>query len=550
MRCAFGLALAVGSTAWAQPVPADNPPAASDRRLTETVASTDSAQLVFANRPITRLRARILANMPSDRARAATAILDQVVDAGVAGPVSVREVAGVRIISVGNRDVLTLVDGDVDALAGQTLEQSANDAAAAMRVAVAEAMELRTPSRILRASLTVLVATLIFVVTALTLNRLRKRFRRRVVGWTARAITRLLPGEASGDPARQVSRFAGAIVTIVGFASAGFLVYWWLTFSLRQFPYTRPWGETLRSQLLRILGQLVADLIAALPGILVVLVIVVVTRLLVRLSNGFFASVEQGRTRIEWAHPETAGATRRLVAMMLWLFALVVSYPYLPGSGSDAFKGVSVFVGLVISLGSSGLVSQLMSGLTLTYSRALRIGDVVRLGDAEGTVTAMNLLSVKLRTFQGEEITVPNAVVIGQSTTNYTRLAATGTAYLASSVTIGYDTPWRQVRALLLLAAERTEGIRRDPPPIVVKDALEDFYVRYRLLVCLENPAARIVGRDRLHASILDAFNEYGVQIMSPNYEADPDAPKVVARDQWHAPPAAPGPSEAPTRDP
>jgi small-conductance mechanosensitive channel len=180
-----------------------------------------------------------------------------------------------------------------------------------------------------------------------------------------------------------------------------------------------------------------------------------------------------------------------------------------------------------------------MSGLTLTYARALKAGDFVRLGDAEGIVTGLNMLSVKLRTFQGEEITVPNGVVVGLITTNYTRLAASGASYLASTVSIGYDTPWRQVRGLLLLAAERTEGIRRDPPPMVVTDALEDFYVRYRLLVCLEDPTARVIARDRLHASILDAFNEFGVQIMSPNYEADPEGRKVVPPDRWYAAPAA-----------
>jgi small-conductance mechanosensitive channel len=150
----------------------------------------------------------------------------------------------------------------------------------------------------------------------------------------------------------------------------------------------------------------------------------------------------------------------------------------------------------------------------------------------------MSLLSLKLRTFQGEEITVPNAVVVGLSTTNYTKLAPSGGAYLATSVTIGYDTPWRQVESLLLLAAERTATVRREPPPRVVMEALEESYVRYRLMVCLDEPADRVLTRDQLHANILDAFNEFGVQIMSPNYEGDPASPKIVPREQWHAPPA------------
>jgi hypothetical protein len=123
---------------------------------------------------------------------------------------------------------------------------------------------------------------------------------------------------------------------------------------------------------LRLLASVGADTVAAVPGIVVVLVIFSVARLLVQVSNGFFANVERGRAEVAWASPETAAATRRLVAILLWLLAIVVSYPYVPGSGSDAFKGISVFVGLVLSLGSSGIVNQLMSGLTLTYARALK----------------------------------------------------------------------------------------------------------------------------------------------------------------------------------
>ena len=137
----------------------------------------------------------------------------------------------------------------------------------------------------------------------------------------------------------------------------------------------------------------------------------------------------------------------------MWLFALALAYPYLPGSDTDAFKGVSVFVGLIISLGSSGIVTQMMSGLTLTYSRALRVGDFVRIGDVEGTVTYLGSLSAKIKTLRNEEVTIPNAVVVANQIINYSRLAGSEGVYVGTSVTIGYDVPWRQVQALLLQAA-------------------------------------------------------------------------------------------------
>ena len=220
--------------------------------------------------------------------------------------------------------------------------------------------------------------------------------------------------------------------------------------------------------------------------------------------------------------------------------------PFLPGSDSDVFKGVSVFIGLIVSLGSSGVVNQVMSGFTLTYSRALRVGDFVKIGDMEGTVEHVGALSTKVKTPRREEITIPNAVVMSQATVNYSRHADSEGVFVPTSVTIGYDAPWRQVRALLLLAAERTAGVRKEPKPMVRQAALHDFYVEYVLLVALERPQMRGPVLDALHANIQDAFNEFGVQIMSPHYESDPGAPKVVPKSRWHDTPA---PAAVPERE-
>jgi small-conductance mechanosensitive channel len=199
----------------------------------------------------------------------------------------------------------------------------------------------------------------------------------------------------------------------------------------------------------------------------------------------------------------------------------------------------------MISLGSSSVVNQMMSGLTITYSRSLRVGDFVRIGDVDGTVTTVGPLSTKIKTVRGEEVTIPNSVVVSDITTNYSRYHETDGVYVPTSITIGYDTPWRQVHALLLLAAERTAGVRKQPPPDVRQTALQDFYVQYTLLVAVEHPSRRGAILHRLHANILDAFNEFDVQITSPNYEADPEVRKTVPRSQWYASPATPTPEDA-----
>ena len=251
-------------------------------------------------------------------------------------------------------------------------------------------------------------------------------------------------------------------------------------------------------------------MLQAIPALFTVVLIFLIARFFIRLLQLFFKAVEQEHVHVSWLHAETAQPTRRLVTALLWLFAAVMAYPYLPGSGPDAFKGASVFIGLVISLGSSGLVNQVMSGLMITYSRALRLGDFVRVGDVEGIVTHIGVLSTKVKTVRGEEVTIPNALVVAATTTNYSRFADSEGVYTPTSVTIGYDTPWRQVQSLLLLAAERTSGLRKHPAPFVLKSELQDFYVKYTLLVCPDRPEQRNVVLNTLHANVLDVFNEHG----------------------------------------
>jgi small-conductance mechanosensitive channel len=183
-------------------------------------------------------------------------------------------------------------------------------------------------------------------------------------------------------------------------------------------------------------------------------------------------------------------------------------------------------------------VNQAVSGLMLMYTRSLRPGEFVKIGETEGTVRSVGFVTTRIETLRHEEISIPNAIIVSSVTRNYSRLARDGGVWVGTSVTIGYDTPWRQVHAMLRLAAERTDAITRDPAPRVLQTGLQDFYVEYTLLVNLTDPARRMTVLDQLHANIQDAFNEFGVQIMSPHYEADPVEPKVVPREKWSEPPA------------
>ena len=195
----------------------------------------------------------------------------------------------------------------------------------------------------------------------------------------------------------------------------------------------------------------------------------------------------------------------------------------------------------MLSIGASGVVNQAVSGLMLMYTKALRPGEFVQIGETEGTVTSIGFLTTRIETLRNVEVTLPNAFLVGNVTRNFSRLAANGGMRLTTSVTIGYDTPWRQVQAMLQIAAERTTHVAREPAPRVVQTALQDFYVEYTLVVCVAEPKLKLAVLDELHAHIQDVFNEYGVQIMSPNYEADPAEKKFVPKEQWFPAPARAG---------
>ena len=516
--------------------------ASAQEQTSDTPAAPPStappSTLVYSNRDIVELRAGLLGRTPAERAAAAFERLDAIAEAGPDGPVSSVIVENVGVISVGTQNAFVVVPADLDELRGETLQQKVSLAAARLQTAMDEQTELRSPARVAWGALQSLIATVVFVPLLWTIVRTHRVLVVRVPETAEQQLQKISASHLQLVRASHAPEILRHAVTAAAVIAGLVLSYVWLTFVLRRFPYTRPWGESLREFLLARLLALGLAVVHAVPDLFTVLVIVLITRFAVRLTYLAFDAVEQERLTLPGVFPETAQPTRRLVTTLMWLLALIASYPYLPGSDSDAFKGVSVFVGLVVSLGSSGIVNQVMSGMTLTYSRALRLGDFVRIGDIEGTVTHLGNLSTKVKTPAREDITIPNAVVVSTPITNYSRFAAAEGVLVPTTVTIGYAVPWRQVHALLLLAAERTAGIRRTPLPIVRQANLRDFHVEYVLLVCLEQPHLRYLTLGALRANIQDAFNEFGVQIMAPNYEADPEAPKIVPRDKWFAAPA------------
>ncbi|MCU0222566.1 MAG: mechanosensitive ion channel family protein [Acidobacteria bacterium] len=569
---AAGLALALlaagaAATAAEVPPPAPSPGSAGGARIapldlaTAPVISAESAQALadattaetgppvrsqageeefrFNNRRIATLRANVSGLTPAERAAGAARRLERALDASGRQPVSVYRVSYGAILTVGPVPIFAITDEDLDEAGGESIHEATVHAREQLERVVREATEEMLLPFTLRAIVLTIGGALLAAVAILLLRRLRARLTARLSREAEARLAKARLGHLTRSGSAQFLLWLDRILTAGVWTLGLGILFLWLTFALQRFPFTRPWGEQMGSYLVAALQTVGTGIVASIPKLLVVLVIGLVARLLSRVVGEIYRAIEDGRIAASEAMRETAQPTRRMLQGLVWIFALVLAFPYLPGSDSAAFRGVSVMLGVIISLGSAGIVGQVMSGLVLMYSRAVRPGDYVRIGQVEGTVTELSMLSTKLRTNRREEVTIPNTVVVAGSTTNYQRHADEG-VLAGTTVTIGYDTPWRQVHALLLAAAERTPGLRRPPEPRVLQTALSDFYVEYTLLVCLERPELRVVTLATLHEHIQDLFNEHDVQIMSPHYEADPVGKKVVPQREWFAPPARP----------
>lgn len=497
--------------------------------------------LYLHHRKIVTFRASLQEDTPADRVELAQAALALAIQAPGEGFVTWTIQDNASRFEVNGRTVFFLVPQDIARpRAANLLEAASLDVQQKLQTAVDEAREMHDPRRLAVGAAYSVGATVLGYAFVSLIFWLRKRLAMR---WTLQLEGAIAPALGTrrltsglvvsyAEHARHGIRF---VATALAWGAALVIVDAWVSFVLHQFAYTRPWGERSTAWLLQVLGQFALGIAGAVPGLVVAVLVFAMARFMTKALSVFLLRIERGDARHAWLDADTALPTRRLGNFIIWLFALAMAYPYLPGANSEAFKGVSVLAGLMLSLGASSVVGQALSGLSLMYSRSLRVGEYVKVGETEGTVVALGMFTTKIHTGMGEEVSVPNTVVFGQPIRNFSRLVQDGQFVLTTAITIGYATPWRQVHAMLMEAAQRTPGVAQEPAPYVVQTALSDFYVEYRL--CAQSnknaPRRRAEALNQLHANILDVFNENGVQIMSPHYMADPAEPQVVPPGDW-----------------
>ena len=289
------------------------------------------------------------------------------------------------------------------------------------------------------------------------------------------------------------------------------------------FPWTESLATTLVGYLLDPLRKIGHAVWNYLPNLITLTVITVVFRYLLKGLRFLKLEIERGVLHIPGFYADWANPTYQIVRILMLAMLLVVIFPYLPGSNSPVFQGVSVFLGFLLTFGSAGSLSNVIAGLVITYMRLFKIGDRVKIGEVVGDVMEKSLLVTRIKTIKNEMISIPNAVVMNGYTTNYSAQAPTEGLILNTSVTIGYDVPWRKMHSALITAAGRCQYVLAEPAPFVLQTSLDDFYVAYQLNAYTREANRQANIYSELHGHIQDVCNEQGIEILSPHYRAARD---------------------------
>jgi len=307
--------------------------------------------------------------------------------------------------------------------------------------------------------------------------------------------------------------------------------YYYLSQVLHSFPGTRGIAAILLEYFTGPILSIAWAIAVEIPDLFMITVIFLVARYLLKIMRLIFENIELGMIRIERFETDWTWPTFWIAKVILILFALILAYPYIPGSETAAFKGITILLGVILSFGSTSVVSNLLSGLFVIYRRGINVGDWIQIKEQTGFVESITLLETQLRSSKNELISIPNTQLLGSELTNYTRQGETKGILLHTSVGIGYEEPQRKIEKMLIEAARRTDGLKLKPVPFVLRQALSDYAVVYEVNAYAESVTALPKLKSALHGNILDVFNENLVQIMTPSYESDPATPKIAPAD-------------------
>lgn len=483
------------------------------------------AEVMLAGKPVLKVRGSLLELSAQDRALQIGERLRELSEASPAkvralelkeGPASTDIVSGALVI-------MSVTDGDA-AAAGVNRQELARRAAGTIRDALTDFRDDYTTRSLLLGALLAALSLALFALALKLISSAYAASLSRMDAWAKANIRSIRIQQLELLNAARITAAITLLLKSVRAAVTLLLIYFYIPLLFSFFPWTRGYSPVLFGYILHPLASLVRSFLSYIPDLIFVVVTVAVVHYLSNLLKVVSDEIRAGQITISGFYPDWARPTFQILRFIIWAFTLVIIFPYLPGSSSPAFKGISVFLGVLFSLGSTSAIANAVAGVMLTYMRPFKAGDRVKIGETVGDVVEKSLLVTRIRTIKNISVTMPNALILGSHIINYSALPETGGIILNTTVTIGYDAPWPKVHQLLISAAQATPEILREPAPFVLQTALNDYHVSYELNAYTAEPRAMAATYSTLHANIQDQFNAAGVEIMSPAFTGLRDA--------------------------
>jgi small-conductance mechanosensitive channel len=472
---------------------------------------------------------------PEDRAKAITERLAKLIKDPLAQLDSVTTSQGETTTDIlaGDMVIMSVTAGDAKALS-RTRQDLAEEYAQIIRDSVEEIIKYTSVKSILIGIVLSLAITGVLIFIISLSQRFFPKIYTRLRAWRGIHIHAIKIQDFELLTADRITNIIIGLLKIIHLFIVLLMIYFYIPFVLSLFPWTRGLSGKLVGYILSAFSSVGRIIVSYLPNLFIIAVIVLVTYYITKFVHFIFTEIGKGTIRFPGFYKDWSEPTYKLVRFMLIILAVMMAYPYIPGSSSSAFKGVSIFIGIVFSLGSSSSIANIIAGIILTYMRAFSIGDRVKISDTIGDVIERSLLVTRIRTIKNVNITIPNSMILGSHIINFSSSANNGMSLiLHTTVTIGYDVPWRRVHELLINSAKLSQNILENPAPFVLQTSLDDFYVSYELNAYTDNPNIMAKTYSELHQNIQDKFNEAGVEIMSPHYSAIRDGNQITVPEDY-----------------
>jgi small-conductance mechanosensitive channel len=476
------------------------------------------APVELEGKPLLVLRVNFKADNAQHRAEILSKRLLQLAQDPLFSPktITVRDSGLSSDIMAGDRVIFPLWAFEAKVM-GQPAEKLARDYAETIRQAITIYQAEHSLRNLIKGIVETFLAFLLLVALIILVNRGVRRLNRTILA-TGR-IHSLKLGEFEFFTADRLKAAMLSAIKAIRFLVILTLLYIYVHLGLSFFPATQTYALKLYESLLGAASTMGEAIWEETPSLAFLAVLLLITRYVLKSLRYFFDQVSAGKVTAPGLDAEVASTTYRIVRVLILAFVAVIAYPYIPGSNSPAFKGISIFVGVLFSLGSSSAIANLIAGVSLTYTRSFRVGDVIKVGDSMGVVLERKLYITRIQTYKNHIITIPNGTILATHVTNLSQKVREGDGLiLHTGITIGYDAPWETIHHLLIEAALRTAHILKSPPPFVLQTGLNDFYVAYELNAYTDAPEIMPRIYSELHQNIQNTFNEAGVEIMSPHF--------------------------------